>query len=104
MESIEEEKDERRKEMGVEEEMREMKGMKKEMMVEVGEEGVKKMEDLEGYEVEDMVGWRERKDGEKIKNSGVMKKLEIQSVDEEKMVMEERLKEGWIKEEEMDED
>ncbi|SPU65342.1 transcription termination factor NusA [Brucella melitensis] len=41
------------------------------MLVAVGEDGVKTMEDFAGYAVDDLVGWRERKDGDTINHSGV---------------------------------
>ncbi len=34
------------------------------MMVTLGEDGVKTIEDFAGYAVDDLVGWKERKDGE----------------------------------------
>ncbi len=34
------------------------------MMVTLGEDGVKSIEDFAGYAVDDLVGWKERKDGE----------------------------------------
>ena len=34
------------------------------MMVTLGEDGVKTIEDFAGYAADDLVGWKERKDGE----------------------------------------
>ena len=34
------------------------------MLVTLGEDGVKTVEDFAGYAVDDLVGWKERKDGE----------------------------------------
>ena len=42
------------------------------MMVTLGEDGVKTVEDFAGYAVDDLVGWKERKDGETKLFPGVL--------------------------------
>ncbi|MFC0244786.1 transcription termination factor NusA [Falsochrobactrum ovis] len=101
LERIEADQDNRRKELGVEDELRELPGMTTAMLVAVGEDGVKTIEDFAGYAIDDLVGWRERKDGETVNHSGVFTPFEVSRVDAEQMVMAARLKAGWITEEEM---
>ena len=64
LEKIEAEHDDKRKELGVADELREIPGVTTAMMVTLGEDGVKTIEDFAGYAVDDLVGWKERKDGE----------------------------------------
>ncbi|EKF19441.1 transcription termination factor NusA [Nitratireductor pacificus] len=101
LDRIEEERDARRKELGVEDELRELPGMTTAMMVAVGEDGVKTIEDFAGYAVDDLVGWKERKDGETKFEAGVFSDLDISRVEAEQMVVAARLKVGWITEEEL---
>lgn len=101
LDRIEADQDARRKELGVEDELRELPGMTSAMLVAVGEDGVKTIEDFAGYAIDDLVGWRERKDGETVNHSGVFSPFEVSRVDAEQMVMTARLKAGWITEEEM---
>ena len=42
------------------------------MLVALGEDGVKTIEDFAGYAVDDLVGWTERKDGETKFFEGVL--------------------------------
>ncbi len=100
-ERIESEQDDRRKELGVEDELRELPGITTAMLVAVGEDGVKTIEDFAGYAVDDLVGWRERKDGETVAHSGIFSSFDVSRVDAEQMVLTARLKAGWITEEEL---
>jgi transcription termination/antitermination protein NusA len=59
---------------------------------------VKTVEDFAGYAVDDLVGWKERKDGETKNFPGVLSAHEVSRADAEQMVMAARLKAGWIDE------
>ena len=93
---IEGEQDARRKELGVADELREINGVTSAIMVKLGENDVKTIEDLAGCATDDLVGWTERKDGETIKNAGFLDGIEISRDDAELMIMEARVKAGWI--------
>ena len=71
------------------------------MMVTLGEDGVKTVEDFAGYAVDDLVGWKERKDGETKSFPGVLASHSVSRADAEQMVMWARLKAGWITEEDL---
>lgn len=101
LDRIESEQDNRRKELGVADELRELPGITTAMLVAVGEDGVKTIEDFAGYAVDDLVGWRERKDGETVAHSGIFSPFDVSRVDAEQMVLTARLKAGWITEEEL---
>ncbi|HEU4988030.1 MAG TPA: transcription termination factor NusA [Rhizobiaceae bacterium] len=101
LERIEAEQDAKRKELGVEDELREIPGMTTAMMVKLGEDGVKTVEDFAGYAADDLVGWKERKDGETKFFTGVLSDFDVSRADAEQMVVAARLKAGWISEEDL---
>ena len=100
LDRLEGEQNARRLELGVEDELRELPGMTTGIMVAVGEDGVKTVEDFAGYAVDDLVGWRERKEGETINHAGILSNFELSRVEAEQMILQARLKCGWITEEE----
>ena len=101
LDRIESEHDAKRKELGVADELREIAGITTAMMVTLGEDGVKTIEDFAGYAADDLVGWKERKDGETKQFPGVLANHQVSRADAEQMVLAARLKAGWITEEEL---
>ena len=101
LERIEAEHDAKRTELGVADELREIPGITTAMMVALGEDGVKTIEDFAGYAVDDLVGWKERKDGETKFFDGVLTAFDVSRADAEQMVMAARLAAGWITEEDL---
>lgn len=101
LERIEAEYDARRTELGVEDELREIPGMTTAMMVAVGEDGVKTIEDFAGYAADDLTGWKERKDGETQVFEGVFSNHGVSGAEAEEMIMAARLKAGWVTEEDL---
>jgi N utilization substance protein A len=97
----ESELDEKRKELGVADELREVEGITTAMMVKLGENGVKTVEDLAGCATDDLVGWTERKDGETKHEPGYLDGLGVSRDEAEAIVMQARLKAGWITEAEL---
>ena len=96
LDRIEAEHDARRRELGVADELREIEGITTAMLVTLGEDGVKTVEDFAGYAVDDLVGWKERKDGETKFFPGILADHAVSRQDAEQMVMAARLKAGWI--------
>jgi N utilization substance protein A len=94
------ENDKRRKELGVEDAIAEIEGITPAIMVALGENGVKTVEDLAGCATDDLVGWTERRKGEVIKNEGYLSGLNVSAVEAEAMIMAARVKAGWITPEE----
>jgi N utilization substance protein A len=101
LEKIEAEHDAKRKALGVKDELREIPGITTAMMVTLGEDGVKTIEDFAGYAADDLTGWKERKDGETKNYPGVLASHGVSRADAEQMVLAARLKAGWISEEEL---
>ena len=96
LERIEGERDARRRELGVEDGLREIPGIDTAMMVAFGEDGIKTVEDLAGCATDDLVGWTERKDGEVVRFDGTLKNFDLSREEAEQMIMSARLSLGWI--------
>jgi len=101
LERIEAENDEKRKNLGVVDEIREVPGVTTAMMVALGEEGIKSMEDFAGCASDDLVGWRERKEGETVIHDGIFTPFGTSRAEAEEMVVAARLAVGWITEEDL---
>jgi transcription termination/antitermination protein NusA len=95
---IEAELDEKRKELGVEDALNEVPGVTTAMMVRFGENGIKNVEDLAGCATDDLAGWTERKDGEAVRQPGILDNFDVSREEAEAMIMQARLKAGWITE------
>ncbi|MBL4599007.1 MAG: transcription termination/antitermination protein NusA [Rhizobiaceae bacterium] len=98
---VEKELDEERQTLGVTDELREIDGMTTVMMVALGKDEIKTMEDFAGCAADDLTGWSERKDGETKRFPGIFDGIEISKVEAETMVMAARIKVGWVTEEDL---
>ncbi len=97
-------KDDRRRELGVADELAQVSGMTTAMMVALGENGVKTLEDLADCATDDLTGWTERKkekDSEAIRHKGFLDGFEVDRKAAEDMVMGARVLAGWIKAEDL---
>jgi N utilization substance protein A len=104
LDAIEAELEDKRLEYGVSDELREIPGMTTAMMVALGEDGIKTMDDFAGCAADDLVGWSERKDGETTKYDGLFSNLDVSRADAEQMIVTARLAAGWITEEDLREE
>src|SRR4051794_1392115 len=93
---IEAEFDARRVELGVADELKEVDGVTTEMLVKLGENEVKNVEDLAGCATDDLVGWTERKGGETTRHAGFLDGIELSREEAESIIMAARVKAGWI--------
>ena len=93
---IEAELDERRQALGVEDELKEVEGITLPILVKLGENEVRTVEDLAGCATDDLTGWTERKDGEAVKQPGFLDGIEISREEAEALIMAARVKAGWI--------
>jgi N utilization substance protein A len=93
--------DARRLELGVEDALKEVPGVTSAMLVKLGENGVKTVEDLADCATDDLVGWSERKEGETTRHPGFLDGLELSREEAEALIMQARVKAGWIKEEDL---
>jgi N utilization substance protein A len=100
LEGQEAELDAKRKELG-EDALKEVPGITTPMLVQLGEEGIKTVEDLAGCVTDDLAGWSERKDGEVTKHPGTLEEFGLSREEIEALIMQARVKAGWIKEEDL---
>ena len=104
LEQQEAERDAKRRELGVADELAEVQGMTTAMMVALGESGIKSVEDFADCATDELVGWTERKkekDAEAVRHKGILDGFEISRKDAEDMIMSARVQAGWIKAEDL---
>jgi N utilization substance protein A len=96
LEQLEAQLEAQRKELGVEDALAEVPGVTSKMLVKLGENDVKTVEDLAGCATDDLAGWSERKDGETTRFPGFLDGLEVTREDAEQLIMQARVVAGWI--------
>jgi len=97
----ESELDTKRQELGVEDALKEVPGVTTAILVRLGENDVKTVEDLAGCATDDLFGWSERKDGETTRYPGILDGFDLSRDDTEALIMQARVKAGWVKEEDL---
>jgi N utilization substance protein A len=93
---IEAEQEARRTELGVSDDLREIEGMTTAMMVALGENGVKSLEDLADCATDDLVGYTEGRGPEAQHVGGFLDGFEVSRQEAEAMILAARVKLGWI--------
>jgi N utilization substance protein A len=104
LEKQEADRDAKRRELGVADDVAKVAGVTTAMMVAMGENGVKSLEDLADCATDDLTGWTERKkekDAEPVRHKGVLEGFEIGRKEAEDMIMSARVLAGWIKAEDL---
>ena len=99
LEKQEAERDARRRELGVSDDLGRVEGVTTAMLVAFGENGVKTLEDLADCATDDLVGWTERskdKDVEPVRHKGVLDGFEVDRKDAEALILGARVLAGWI--------
>src|SRR5690606_21877733 len=75
------------------------------MMVSLGENGVKTVEDFADCATDDLVGWTERKkerDAEPVRHKGFLEGFDVGRKEAEDMIMAARVILGWISPEDLE--
>jgi N utilization substance protein A len=93
---IEAEHDARRRELGVADELQEIEGVTTAMLVALGENDVKTVEDFAGCATDDLVGYTEGRGAEAVRHAGFLDGFDVSRAEAEAMIMAARLKAGWI--------
>ncbi|HEV2532436.1 transcription termination factor NusA [Phenylobacterium sp.] len=88
--------DAKRRELGVEDGLIEIEGVTLPMAVALGEGGVKTVEDLAGLVPDDLRGWYESKNGERVRETGVLESFNLDPADAELLIMRARVAMGWV--------
>lgn len=103
LERQEQERDAKRRELGVADDLVRVEGVTTSMLVAFGEKGIKTLEDLADCATDDLVGWSERKDkeSEPVRHKGILDGFDVDRQDAETMIMSARVLLGWIKPEDL---
>ena len=88
--------DAKRVELGVEDGVLEIEGITLAMAVALGEGDVKTVEDLAGLVPDDLRGWYETKDGERVREAGALESFNLTPEDAETLIMRARVVMGWV--------
>jgi len=88
--------DNKRKALGVEDGLLEIDGVTLPMAVALGEGDVKTVEDLAGLIPDDLRGWFESREGERVREPGILESFSLDASDAEALIMKARVVMGWI--------
>src|ERR1700759_1542194 len=88
--------DAKRQELGVEDGLLDIEGLTLPMAVALGEGGVKTVEDLADLVPDDLRGWFETKNGERVREAGLLEAFGLEPADAEALIMRARVVMGWI--------
>ncbi len=98
IERREAELDAERKELGVDEALKDVPGLTTAMLVALGKDDVKTMEDFAGSVPDELIGYVERHEGESTFHPGSLDGFGLTRADAEAMIMDARIRAGWITE------
>jgi transcription termination/antitermination protein NusA len=90
-----------RRELGVEDEVAEISQLTPAMLVKLGEGGIKTLEDLAGCASDDLLGYVESKGTERVRVPGALDGFELSAEEVNAIIMEARVKAGWVKAEDL---
>jgi len=88
--------DAKRKALGVEDGLLEIEGVTLPMAVALGEGDVKSVEDLAGLIPDDLRGWFENRDGERVREPGILESFNLDAAEAEALIMRARIAMGWV--------
>ncbi len=88
--------DSKRREYGVEDALLEIEGVTLPIAVALGAGDVKSVEDLAGLIPDDLRGWFENKDGERVREPGILESFNMDAGDAEALIMRARVAMGWV--------
>ncbi len=96
LERLSKEQDEKRKAAGVEDAVLEIEGVTLPMAVAFGANDVKTVEDVAGLIPDDLRGYTEMKNGEKVHEAGILDGFGMSETAATDLIMQARVKAGWI--------
>ncbi|HEY1710973.1 MAG TPA: transcription termination factor NusA [Rhizomicrobium sp.] len=102
LEAKNKELDDKRRELGVDDDVMDVDGVTPAMAVSLGEHDVKTLEDLAGCATDDLLGYYEQgKDKERVRIPGALEGFNLTSEDTNAIIMKARVKAGWVSEEDL---
>ncbi|MGI9378185.1 MAG: transcription termination factor NusA [Methyloligellaceae bacterium] len=101
LEQKEAELESRRVELGVSDDLSEVEGVTKQMLVTFGENEIKTVDDLADCATDELFGWYERTEEETVHHEGILKDTEFSKEEVEALILAARIKAGWIEAEDV---
>ena len=101
LKNIETARDDKRRALGVADDLAKVPGVTTLVMIALGENGVKSVEDFADCATDDLVGWvepKKDKDTPAVRHKGFLAGFEISRQEAEEMIMKARVLAGWITE------
>jgi N utilization substance protein A len=96
--------EQRRKDLGVSDELVQIEGMTANMLVVLGENNIKSLDDFAGFSTDELYGWIEKTELGSKKQDGLFSSFDLNRDQIEKMILDSRLKLGWIENEDSSEE
>jgi N utilization substance protein A len=93
---------EKARELGVEDSLIEFEGLTPQMLVALGEDGVKTLEDFATCADWELAGGWTTENGERVKDDGLLEPFDVSLEEAQNMVMTSRVKLGWVTIEELE--
>jgi N utilization substance protein A len=93
--------DKKRIKIGVSDDLLAIDGITTDMLVKLGENDIKSLDDFAGSITDDLTGWVEKNEDGNKKHPGIFSDFNINAPKAEKMIMDARVKAGWITEEDL---
>src|SRR5574338_679231 len=86
----------KRVELGVQDDLKSVPGLTAQMLVALGEKDVKTLEDFAGFTGDDLRGWFETKNGERVREPGVLESFQLTQEQADALILNARIAAGWI--------
>jgi len=96
LQELAEKQDARRRELGVADEVLDIPGVTLPMVVIFGENDILSVEDVAGLVPDDLRGYTEMKDGERVHEEGLLESFKLSEAMATDMIMQARVQAGWI--------
>jgi len=104
LERREAEQEERRQELGVEDAVTRLPHLNAAMLVALGENGIKTVEDVADCAADDLLGYEERTEAGRQHIAGALENFDLSREEAEDLIMRARVAAGWFTEEELEAD
>ncbi|HMO43549.1 MAG TPA: transcription termination factor NusA, partial [Phenylobacterium sp.] len=88
--------DAKRRDLGVEDAVLDITGVTLPIAVALGQGEVKTVEDLAGLTPDDLRGWYESRNGERVRETGILESFGLDPAEAEALIMRARVAMGWI--------
>ena len=93
---------EQRKKLGVQDAVADLPGLTPAMLAALGEAHLLTLEDVAGCVPDDLLGWMESRNRQRVKHVGALENFELNEADAQAIIMAARVAAGWVKQGDLD--